>query len=113
MSEAFTQFEKRLDSLERKHKELANGYVAKINPDGLITVEPKQQRGGRWTRFLLAVGAAVIMFKALALAFNGPAVYDTRVETLASGTAFEKACAWVMQADPVTVYVAGLINGFL
>ena len=28
MSDAFSQFEKRLDSLERTHRELSNGYVA-------------------------------------------------------------------------------------
>ncbi|MFK7743528.1 MAG: hypothetical protein AB8B47_00630 [Roseobacter sp.] len=113
MSDAFTQFEERLQSLEHKHKELARGYVAKLNPDGLITVEPKQQRRGGWTLLLLAVALGGVLFKAATLSIVGKAVYETRIDTLNAGTTFEKICAWVMQIDPFTEQVSIFLNGFL
>ncbi|WP_282059782.1 hypothetical protein [Roseobacter litoralis] len=106
MSDTFTQFERRLDTLERKHRALANGYVAGVNPDGLITIAPKAERSGSMVRFGVAVAFGFVAFKAMAVAVIGPATYQGRIDTLASGNTFEKVCAWVMQADPVSQKVA-------
>ena len=106
MSDSFAQFEKRLECLERKHRELAHGYVAKINPDGLITVQPKERQSGLALRLILAVVMAVMLFKSVTLAIVGPSVYETRLQSLLDGIWFEKACAWVMQIDPVTLAIA-------
>lgn len=113
MSDAFAQFEKRLDSLERKHRELAKGYVAKINPDGLITVEPKKGRTALRLRVLAAAIIGFVFFKAVTLAAVGPATYAGRIEALSLGTSFERACAWIMQVDPVTSQLAGLLLSVL
>ncbi|MEM1073910.1 MAG: hypothetical protein AAF665_03715 [Pseudomonadota bacterium] len=106
MSDTFAQFEKRLDTLERKHRELAKGYVAKINPDGLITVEPKRERGLLRPRFALAVIVGFLLFKIVTLAAVGPLTYQDRIAALADGTAFEKVCAWIMQADTISLAAA-------
>ncbi len=110
MSDTFAQFEKRLDNLERKHRELAKGYVAKINPDGLITVEPKSRRAGLFLRLLLTVILGFVAFKSVTLAIIGPVTYDERIQALTDGTAFEKVCAWIMQIDPLSQVVATFLN---
>ena len=110
MSDTFAQFEKRLDSLERKHRELAKGYVAKINPDGLITVEPKPKRAGVFLRLVLTVVVGFVIFKSITLAIIGPTTYNERIQALADGTGFEKVCAWIMQIDPLTQAVATFLS---
>lgn len=110
MSDAFTQFEKRLHSLERKHRELSNGYVAKINPDGLITVAPKTKRKGLALRLMLAVLVGIIAFKSITLAIIGPSTYEARLATLSNGSWFEGFCAWVMQVDPATQAVGTFLS---
>ncbi|MGD9294942.1 MAG: hypothetical protein PVI41_08685 [Roseobacter sp.] len=110
MSDAMAQFEKRLESLERKHKELAAGYVARINPDGLITVEPRSRRTGLTARLLAMLVIGVVSFKVITLTLVGPVVYQSRVDALAVGTKFEQAAAWIMQADPLSQRVAQMLN---
>lgn len=113
MSDAFTQFEKRLESLERKHRELAEGYVARINPDGLITVEPKPQRSGLLVKLCATAFLGVFLFKVITLQLVGLPIYETRVDALASGTPFEQAAAWILQADPFTQHVVAFLNGLI
>ncbi len=110
MSDTFSQFEKRLDSLERKHRELSKGYVAKINPDGLITVAPKpSKRTGLTVRVIVLIAVGFITFKALALAIIGFPIYETRLEGLAEGSMIEQTIAWVMQIDPVSQSIASFV----
>ena len=113
MSDTFAQFEKRLASLERRHKELAVGYVARINPDGLITVEPKPQSKGLVARVLAAAVLGVVAFKVITLSIVGPVVYQGRIDALMSGTAFERATGWIMQADPLSQRLAAMLSGFI
>ena len=113
MSDTFAQFEKRLQSLERKHKELAVGYVARINPDGLITVEPKKQGKSIAVRVLAAAVLGIVAFKVITLWMVGPVVYQGRVEALMSGTAFERATGWIMQADPLSQRLATMLSGLI
>ena len=40
----------------------------------------------------------------------GPESYDARVARLQTGQEFDKLGAWLMQADPVTLWVADLID---
>lgn len=113
MSDAFAQFEKRLASLERKHKELAAGYMARINPDGLITVEPKSKRSGLTARLIALLIIGVMAFKVIAVALAGPVVYQGRLDKLMAGTEFEKAAAWIMQIDPLTLRASEFLIGIV
>lgn len=56
---------------------------------------------------LLAVG---ILMKATIHYHVGATTYDDRVTELQAGTGFAPLGAWLMQADPVTLYVAGKIS---
>ena len=111
MSEAFAQFEKRLDSLERKHRELASGYIAVINPDGLISIQPKEKRAGLALRLIAAMGIGYVLFKSVTLALVGQLTYNERIATLADGTGSERICAWLMQADPISTQLAAVWSG--
>jgi len=61
---------------------------------------------------LLFLGAFVF-FKAFLVANLGPQTYDDRLARLNNGTVVEQAGAFVMQADPLTVYAAQKIRPVL
>ena len=109
MSNTFTQFEKRLASLERKHKELAHGYVPKINPDGLITIEPRRVNGRIGARVLVAGVLGFMVFKIATVVLVGSAVYEERLDAMRNGTGAERFGAWILQNDPVTEAVSGVV----
>ncbi|MBW4707622.1 hypothetical protein KX928_07465 [Roseobacter sp. YSTF-M11] len=106
MSDTYAQFEKRVAVVSDKHRKLARGYVARIGKDGLITVEPKRAKFPIRPRAVVAAVAGVLIFKALMIVTTGLGIYESRIEALSSGTVFETGAAWVMQADPVSRYMA-------
>lgn len=112
MSEAFTQFEQRLNNLERKHKRLAKGYVASIGPNGLIRVSPKRSGGRTRTRLLAGILLGFFVFKIMTLIIVGPVTYESRVDELRAGTVPEQISAWIMQADPLSEKIAKYIISF-
>ena len=66
---------------------------------------------------LLATVAGVLLigflFKGFVFAYLGEEAYAERVTSLQSGTAMEKAGAWVMQPDPATLLIANSIGAIL
>ena len=109
MSDTYAQFETRCASLKRKHSELARGYVARLDGDGLITLVPARRRSNLTTRLLLGIAVGFMLFKSVTIALIGPLAYQERIDALDAGTGFEKAAAWLMQADPVASCIAGWI----
>jgi len=106
MSDSQTVFNKRLAKLGRKHRKMEQGYTTKMRSDGLIVVKPRARGINFPFKGLLIVLAVFFLFKGFMLASVGAATYDQRVAALADGSPFEQGGAWVMQADPVTKYVA-------
>ncbi|MEP0962562.1 MAG: hypothetical protein ABJQ70_15225 [Roseobacter sp.] len=113
MSDAFSQFEERLEKLERNHRGFSNGYVASINPDGLIKVMPKEKPKFVPLRVFLIVTTAVILMKSVALSAVDQLTYQDRIAALAQGSWFEKGCALVMQADPVSQFLSHIWIGLI
>ncbi|MEM9871842.1 MAG: hypothetical protein AAF822_11345 [Pseudomonadota bacterium] len=103
-------FQTRIGSLERQHKKLARGYKTEMRDDGLIVVKPKRGQRGFPLRGLVLLIAGFFVFKGFMLASLGEVTYDERVSKLGNGTTAEQAGAWVMQSDPVTTFLAGLIE---
>lgn len=103
------EFDERLQKIDRRHRKLARGYVTSVNHDGLIIAEPKPQRRSFPWRGTLLVLLGFMAFKAFLHFQIGALAYDDRVARLAEGTAVEKVGAYVMAADPVTVWVSGQI----
>ena len=110
MAKKQLQFEERLKRLARKHRAESRGYVTRMQPDGLIIARPKRQTIQVPFRVVIFFLAAFIGFKAFLFAGVGPLTYEVRLAHLQAGTLMEKAGAYAMQADPLTVYVATQIG---
>ena len=104
-------FDKRLNKVERQHRRLARGYTTRVRSDGVIVVEPKRRRpSAKRLRFLAFVVLGLFLFKAFTFASLGEVTYNERVSKLGNGTELERAGAFVMQSDPVTVFLAGFFE---
>lgn len=104
-------FEDRLRRLGRRHNRMyANGIVRKVGKDGLISAYPRR----RLPRFplvgFLILIAAAFLYKATLFAWLGEATYQERVDALASGSVMEQGGAWVMQADPATLFLSEMLK---
>lgn len=106
MTDTQNGFADRLKAVQRKHVRLAQGYDCKVGRDGLIVFRPKRRKASFPIRGLVLAVLAFVCFKGLVMAQIGPALYQSRVDTLGEGAVFERIGAFVMQADPVTVYIA-------
>jgi len=113
MAKTQIQFDQRLQTLARKHQAMSRGYVTRVQPDGLIVARPKRQQRRISGRAVFLFLAAFIGFKAFLVANLGPQTYDDRLARLQAGTMVEKSGAFVMQADPLTMYVSNVIGPIL
>jgi hypothetical protein len=100
------QLEKRVTRIEARRRALSHGVVYSVNQDGLIIARPRRRGMRRPLHLAFFALAGVIAFKAVLYATLGSATYTNRVSELASGTVIEQAGAWVMAADPFTVWIA-------
>ena len=100
----------RIARIERAH---ARGYGFEAN--GTLGrshyFRPVRQRRPL-LRVLIFVLVCAFGMKGVILHNVGPQSYDARVARLAAGQEFDKLGAWLMQADPVTVWVADQITVF-
>lgn len=106
-------FDKRLKQITRRHDKMSNGVVRSVNSDGLIIARPRALRPRFPLRGLIVVLVIGFLFKGFLFAFLGEADYSERVAALQDGTAMEKAGAWMMQPDPATLAVAGVMQSIL
>ncbi len=88
-------FDERLQKIDKRHRQLARGYVMSVNHDGLVIAEPKPQRRSFPWRGTLFILVGLMIFKGFLHFQIGAAAYDERV-------------AYAMTADPVTVWISGL-----
>jgi len=107
------QFDERLHLLARKHNAMSHGYVTRMQPDGLIVARPRRRSMRISGRAVFLFLAAFIGFKAFLVANLGPQAYEDRLARLEAGTVVEKAGAFVMQVDPLTMYAAQTIGPIL
>lgn len=103
---AFLEFDRRLRRIERKHRRMSNGRVAVVDDNGLITYRARRRAPRLPLRGLFLLAMGLLAFKGLVLTHLGAETYDLRIEALKSGTVVEQAGAWLMQADPVTVWIS-------
>lgn len=110
MDQAQQSFHKREQALRRKHIRMSKGYVTRMNRNGVIEQVPDRHFSGIGLRLVLRLALVVMAFKILVYAWLGETQYLSSVATLSQGALYEKAGAWVMQADPVTRAVAEFIS---
>ncbi|MEM6757974.1 MAG: hypothetical protein AAF601_00700 [Pseudomonadota bacterium] len=104
-------FNQRLATVERNHRRLSNGYTTEVRADGLIVAKPKrQQRQAGRIRYFLLIMLGLLLFKAFSFSTLGEVTYNERVAKLGNGTTTEQIGAFVMQAEPATVFVAGFFD---
>ena len=100
------QFGQRLRRIDRTKRTLAQGYVTTVNHDGLIIARPRRKTSHFPYRALFLGLLILLAFKGFLFANLGPEAYQDQVAILQSGTAIEKVGAYVMKADPVTIWLA-------
>ncbi|UWQ48880.1 hypothetical protein K3722_13465 [Leisingera caerulea] len=113
MGEHRDQFQARLKQINRKHEALSGGYSARLRADGLLVVNPRRVQSRISARTLIFFTAAFLLFKGFLMAALGFGSYDERVRRLADGSGLERAGAFIMQADPVSVFFAQKIGPVL
>jgi hypothetical protein len=104
-------FDDRLRRIDRRHRTLSRGFVLSVDRDGLIVAKPETSRYRFPWRVLLFLLVAVMGFKVLLHAYLGADAYGERLVRLSNGTVAEQVSAYVLHADPVTVWLSDFARG--
>ena len=95
----------------RFERERANGYGFDTKGTlGRSHCEKKSRPHKSWRGTALLVVFCVFGVKGAILQSVGGQAYDNRVAGLQAGEGFDRLGGWLMQADPVTVFVAEKIT---
>lgn len=106
-------FEARMGKINRRHQKLQRGYVMSVGHDGLIIAEPRERRMSVPWRGILFILTGFLLVKGMMLAQVGAESYQARVDRLAAGNQVEKVGAYVLHADPITVWIADQVAPWL
>jgi hypothetical protein len=71
-----------------------------------------QRRRGTWMMPVALVLMTILAIKSAVLANIGEQTYGERIVALKNGDAADRIGAYILQADPLTRYAAGMIKGF-
>lgn len=107
------EFASKVRRLNRKHSKLSRGMGSRIMPDGQMMAFPRRRDFGLSARGVVFLISAYFGFKTLLLLTFGEITYTGRVAELAGGTSVERAGAWVMQLEGVTLFLANLIGYYI
>lgn len=113
MANAVQGFDTRLKLIDKKRAQLANGYVSKVGRDGLIIFRPKRHSSGFPIKGLALLVLGFFVFKGLILAHLGTATFETRLATLSHGSVVERAGAFIMQPDVVSLTIAQQVRLYI
>lgn len=105
----YDEFDRRMRRISRRHSKLSQGYVTAVNDDGLVVAKPQRRGNGAMLRGLLIIAVIVVLFKGFLHAQLGAAGYQDRVDALAAGNVAEQAGAYVMTADPLTLWISNKV----
>lgn len=103
----------RLDRIEHIH-EAGGGFEASgtLGMSYYNSIKRRRRPLG-WLFPVVLVMASIVAVKSGVLARIGADAYAERVATLASGDTADQMGAYVLQADPLTIYVADLLRGLV
>ena len=71
----------------------------------------RRRSRSRWLMPVALVLVAILGIKGLVHAQLGAATYDARIATMRVGGTADQIGAYVLQADPLTVYISGIVSG--
>lgn len=106
-------FDQRIKQIERKRHRLTKGSVKRMTTDGLIIERPRRYRPRFPLRAILILTIAGFLIKGYFLAIVGADQYASRVADIAQGGVFDRAGAWLLQADMITRFVGDTISRYL
>ena len=106
------EFDRRMRRITRRQTQLSKGYVTTVNDDGLVVARPKRKFSRGTLRGIAIVVLVLMVFKGILHSQLGDAGYADRLNALSNGSAFEKAGAILMAADPLTVWMSGQIGKY-
>lgn len=106
-------FDRRVRRLNKKHSRMSRGVVTSVTHDGLIVARPRVGAPRFPVKAIVIMIAVFFAFKGILMAQMGAAAYEDKVAMLQQGNDVEKAGAWVMQVDPVTVWLSERIQPYL
>ena len=104
-------FYSRVSRIEKAH---ARGYGFEAR--GTVRRRPQGRLGQRSLRFLKPLAVALILgvsLKAMIHYYIGAQTYESRVSALAVGDGFDPVGAWIMHADPVTLFLSAQLQSLL
>lgn len=106
-------FDKRLQKIEEKT--LPNRRVERrVGKDGLVVEVVKKKRKALLPyRAILTAALMTIALKGYLLAELGPEQYVGQIERMRSGHAGEIMAAFLLDTDPATKFVAGLLETYI
>lgn len=109
----YEEFERRMRRISRRHSKLSHGYVTAVNSDGLVVAKPQRRSRRGALRGVIVILAVTMLFKGVLHAQLGAAAYQERVDLLSAGSAVENVGAWIMTADPVTLWLSGQVSSLV
>ncbi|WP_375175231.1 hypothetical protein [Pseudooceanicola sp.] len=117
MKDGFANFDQRLERLAEKKAALQEGHRLEIDENGLMKLTPSGQRRrqiGRLIplRAMMIIAAVVLSFKGFLLYQLGFSVYTAKVAGMRQGDTADQIGSYLMQIDPVTLWVYQVITYF-
>lgn len=109
MDEGLRDFAARHQRLRDKHRRLSQGYVTRVNRNGVIEHVPARDVPASFLTPLAILVAAFFGFKILLLSQLGEAQYSVHLETLSQGNVAERVGAVLLSPDPLTRAAAALV----
>ena len=110
MDKALNDFDKRQRAVVQKHHKLANGYITKLNRNGIFEHKPIRRLPLVSLKSLLITVFCILAFKGLLIAGLGIEDYAARLAHLSQGSTVERAGAWLMGADPASQWIATVMG---
>jgi hypothetical protein len=112
MDPTVDKFKARLDHVMDRHRRINAGVVYKMDRTGLIRGFPADRRQKFPVAGLALIIAAGLLFKAFIYVDIGAGNYADKIAVFAGDNIATRIGAWVLQADPATVFIAGIIGKF-
>lgn len=104
-------FYSRVSRIEKTH---AKGYG--FEAPGTVSRKASGRFGARLAKLVKPLLFALVIglgLKGTIHYFVGAQTYETRVSALAAGDGFDPIGAWLMHADPVTLFISGQLQAML
>ncbi len=104
-------FYSRVSKIEKAH---ARGYGFEAR--GTVSRRAPSRLGSRSLKVLKPLVLAVVLglcLKGLIHYYVGAQTYETRVSALAAGQGVDPVGAWLMYADPVTLFISSQLQTYL